>query len=162
MKPRRQNRTRQPVTVDVANAFLASVDRAGSCWTWTGKTDSDGYGVLYKDYADFRAIRIAFEIAFDVSPGALFVCHRCDNPTCVRPDHLFLGTSQENTADRHAKGRSARGERIGAAKLTESSVLDIRASLRKGDRQVDIAKRYGVTQAAVSAIKLRHAWGHVA
>jgi hypothetical protein len=159
----RPNRTRQPVTERVANAFLARVDRrGGECWTWTGKRDSDGYGVLYIDGGDFRAPRVAYELANDRAPGDLMVCHRCDNPACVNPSHLFLGTGQDNTRDRNAKRRQARGERSGVAKLTDAAVREIRAALSMGETQVSVAGRFGVTQATVSLVKLGRVWGHVA
>lgn len=154
----RPNRTRQPVTERVAAKFLANVDQSGDCWTWTGKTDKDGYGVFYKDGGDFRAHRVGYEIGHGVSPGDLCVCHHCDNPQCVNPAHMFLGTNAENTADRNAKGRQMRGERQRFAKLCESDVIAIRASMA---RQVDLAAQFGVTQGAISAVKLRHTWKHV-
>lgn len=146
--------------------FLASVDRSGDCWAWTGRVDHDGYGVLGVTEKngrtpDRRAHRIAYKLAFDRDPGKSCVCHRCDNRRCVNPDHLFLGTSEENTADRDAKSRQARGERQGLSKLTESTVRDIRAALRRCDRQVDVARRFGVSQSLISAVKLRQVWGHV-
>lgn len=157
----RPNRTHQPITESVAAAFYARVQRTESCWTWTGKTDKSGYGVFYKDGGDFRAHRVAYAIGNGVGPGTMFVCHRCDNPRCVRPDHLFLGSNRENTADRHAKGRSAKGSSSGAAKLTESDVAAIRAALRGGAKQVDMAIRFGITQANVSEIARGKTWRHV-
>lgn len=158
----RPNRTKQPVTDRVASAFLSSVDRSGECWIWRGKADKEGYGILYKDGGDFRAHRVAYELAFDASPGDLQVCHRCDNPQCVRPDHLFLGTIAENTADRNAKSRQAKGARCGMAKLDDDTVRRIRAELATGARQVDLAERFGVSQASISLIGLGATWRHVA
>ena len=152
------NRTRQPVTDRVAAKFFANVDRSGDCWLWTGKTDKDGYGIFYKDGGDFRAHRAAYEIGHGVAPGDMCVCHRCDNPRCVNPEHMFLGTSETNTADRNAKGRQARGVRQHLAKLDDRAVVAIRASAA---RQVDLAAHYGVSQAAISFIKLRQTWKHV-
>lgn len=169
-------RTRKPITTAIASRFLSQVDRSGECWLWTGKQDKDGYGVLYADRGDFRAHRIAYELANDVSPGDLFVCHRCDNPRCVRPEHLFLGTSQENTADRNAKGRQAhgdrtgarlyphrvpRGERHGAARLTASDVKEIRSLSADGVLQAELMKKFGVSQGAISHIVTRKCWRHV-
>jgi len=154
----RPNRTRQPITHRVVAKFFESVDRSADCWLWTGKTDDDGYGVFYKDGGDFRAHRVAYEVGHGSAPGDKCVCHRCDNPRCVRPEHLFLGTSPDNTADRNAKGRQAKGERVRFAKLTEADVLAIRAS---NERQVDLAARFGVGQPAISAVRLRQTWKHL-
>jgi hypothetical protein len=98
------------------------------------------------------AHRIAWSRVFGPIPDGLVVCHRCDNPPCVRPDHLFLGTHQDNDADRDAKGRTANGERIGAAKLTDEQVAEIRRLRDAGLSQTSIAARYGVSQSHVSRI----------
>lgn len=166
------NRTRMPLTVDVLERFLPNVDRSGECWLWTGKKDGDGYGMLYALGGDFRAHRVAYEIAFDKSPGSLFVCHRCDNPACVRPSHLFLGTNKENTADRHAKGRDARGPRArpdlsvrgehhGQAKLTDEDVRTIRRERAAGVTQRALQTRFGVSQGTISHIQSGKSWRHV-
>jgi hypothetical protein len=88
----------------------------------------------------------------------MVVCHKCDVRSCVNPDHLFLGTSQDNYADAAAKGRNTRGTKHGCARLTEEQVIAIRAS---SETQVDIARRYGVRQAHVSRILLRQSWKHI-
>ena len=155
------NRTRRPLTLAVMDRFLPNVDRSGACWLWTGKRDVDGYGVFYFDGGDYRAHRVAYEFAFDQAPGSKCVCHRCDNPSCVRPDHLFLGTSEENTADRNAKGRQARGRSVPQSKLSDTQVIEIRRALSTGAKQVAIARAYGVSQALISSIKCGIAWRHV-
>jgi hypothetical protein len=90
--------------------------------------------------------------------------HRCDNPRCVRPSHLFEGTQLENVVDRHSKGRSGapRGEQSGRARLTDAQVREIRAAYANGETQVSIAKRMGLYQGRVSAVVLRRSWRHVA
>lgn len=85
-----------------------------ACWRWTGSTDAKGYGRVFHDGKYRAAHRIAFALAYGPIPAGMFVCHRCDNPRCVNPNHLFLGTIQDNTADMVTKGRHARGERHGA------------------------------------------------
>lgn len=80
----------------------------GPCWVWKGHRDEDGYGTFSINGKPRRANRVAWAIAHG-EPGEAHVCHRCDNPACVRAEHLFNGTNTENTADRHRKGRTARG-----------------------------------------------------
>lgn len=103
------------VTEALRRFFWEHVDRSdpGGCWGWTGSVDSKNYGRVKSGGKAHKAHRIAYAIAFG-DPGDLFVCHRCDNPICVRADHLFLGTIQDNNSDRDAKGRHARGPALGA------------------------------------------------
>lgn len=89
--------------------FLESTRRAGSlgCLEWTGRRDSNGYGVARRDGRDERAHRIAFEFAYGPIPAGLLVCHHCDNPPCIEASHLFAGTCRDNIADMRRKGRGA-------------------------------------------------------
>lgn len=91
----------------------------------------------------------------------MFVCHRCDNPPCINPDHLFLGTNYDNVADKLKKGRhrTIRGSDRTDAKLTEADVLEIRAA--SGISQQKLAEKYGVHQVLISKIKKGERWGHV-
>jgi hypothetical protein len=91
----------------------------------------------------------------------LLACHLCDVPKCVNPDHLFLGTTEENTADRHAKGRDARGERVGSGRLTPNIIKAIRLRYEMGETQVSIAADLGLSQPHVSTIVRRRGWKHV-
>jgi hypothetical protein len=90
------------------------------------------------------------------------VCHKCDNPSCVNPDHLFLGTKQENNKDKIQKGRSARGVKAGKTKLTENHVRSIRLEYRKGKHGFGtpaLAKKYGVNPQSIMAIINGSSWG---
>lgn len=154
--------------------FWNRVDRRDdlwSCWEWQGARNQDGYGTLWVDGSKQRAHRVAWRLAVGEIPEGLLVLHRCDNPPCVRPDHLFLGTPADNTADMMAKGRARygiatdrsgwrapRGERSGAAKLTEQAVRTIRTS---GESQYVLARRYGVSQVAIHKVRARKTWTHV-
>lgn len=145
---------------DIA-AFLAKHQEAQTpgCWNWPKSAYDFGYGGIYLNGRSQPAHRAAYEHANGVkAPSSMHVCHQCDNPKCVRPDHLFLGTPKDNALDAVAKRRHNFGLRNGRAVLTEEQVAAIRADPR---RQVDIAKEYGVIQAHISRIKRGVAWASV-
>ena len=141
-----------------AEAFWAQVARGDSCWEWQGPVEPNGYGLSKFERRPERAHRVAFRLASGPVPAGQFVCHRCDNRRCCRPDHLFLGTAAENNADMCLKERQARGETSGAAKLTEVQVKAIRADQRQ---QECIAAAYGVSRSLVCMIRQRKLWRHV-
>jgi hypothetical protein len=142
--------------------FMRNVDIVpGSCWEWRGKPNNMGYGRIYcrgaREYAH-RAAWIIFEGAI---PEGVVVCHKCDNPLCVRTSHLFLGTQFDNLADMTRKGR--RSMRRGAdnmnARLTEQDVREIRAST---EPHSVLAARYGIqTNQHIKRIQEREVWTHV-
>jgi len=142
--------------------FLSNVlPQENGCWTWKGYKRPNGYGEAYFGRNPNRERVLAHRLAYEVmhgDPGSLCVCHKCDTPSCVNPDHLFLGTKAENSADRNAKGRQARGERNGPAKLTETQVRAIRADAR-GCRK--LAREFGVDAGTIMSIRRRKTWAHV-
>lgn len=99
--------------------FLAKVDTSGECWIWLEWKDKDGYGKPRVDGKNMRAHRVSWFL-FRGDPGAAWVLHKCDTPSCVRPEHLFLGTAADNTADMIAKNRGASGDRNGSRLHPES------------------------------------------
>lgn len=125
------------------------------CWLWTSYWDNKGYGIM--SYGR-KAHRESFELYVGPIPDGYYVCHKCDTPCCVNPNHLFIGTTQENTKDRHSKGRSARGERSGPAKLTEEQVREIRIS-KESSRS--LCKKYGVSYGLIGHIRRGRVWTHV-
>lgn len=122
----------------------------GACWPWRAGINGYGYGNLTFEYRGYLAHRVAWEIANGVIPQGLFVCHRCDNPRCCNPAHLFLGTAADNNADMMAKRRNRRGERHHNAKLTDAQVIAIRTDARSTKK---IAAAYGVCATVVGNIK---------
>jgi hypothetical protein len=146
--------------------FWSYVKKTESCWEWTGPVNQYGYGRLNSNKAHKLAHRFAWEITHgpvpDVDIGrGLFVCHHCDNRKCVNPDHLFLGTIQDNNYDRVAKGRWVSGEESGMSKLTNNDIRKIRKMRSRGLSQQKIADAFGVNQTNVSSILLGKTWAHV-
>jgi hypothetical protein len=133
------------------------------CWIWRGKTDRHGYGI----FSTFMAHRVSWELHRGEIPKGLFVCHDCpegDNPACVNPAHLWLGTNAENTADKIAKGRDQylSGATNPASKLTAADVIEIRRlCVESGLTQAEIGAKFGVTSAQVSHLNRRTSWKHL-
>lgn len=120
------------------------------CWLWTGALKPEGYGTFNFQKKWYRAHRLAWELEIGPIPDGLCVLHKCDVPSCVNPDHLFLGTKADNTADMCRKGRH-----VGNRKLTWEQVAEIRAS---SEPQQSLADRFGVSQPAVSAVRTGRSW----
>jgi len=137
-----------------------TVRSLNGCLEWTGAACHIGYGRMKVSGVKKLAHRVSYEIHVGPIPDGLFVLHRCDNPRCVDPAHLFLGTNQDNMDDMNAKnrGRKARGSASGCAKLKESDVLKIRNDIRNIR---DIAASYGVGKSTIGYIKSRVTWRHV-
>jgi hypothetical protein len=134
------------------------------CWIWKG-TLSRGYGMFsFKNnegsWGYVYAHRLAYFLAYGVDPGAFHVCHHCDNPPCVNPRHLWLGTDADNVHDAIAKGRMFQGERN--AKLTGSDVVAIRALHATGLLSYPkIGKQFGVSKTMIGFIVHRQNWKHI-
>lgn len=145
--------------------FWSKVQRGDGCWLWAAKSkDWDGYGLFSLGGRSVRAHRLAWELENGPIPDGQVVCHRCDNPPCVNPDHLFLGTPRDNFRDCLAKGRySPKGTGNAAAKLSEEDIAKIRNLYASGGwSQQGIANIFGVHQTAISAVVRGKRWRHVA
>lgn len=148
-------------------SFWAKVDKDGECWLWTSAVRGRGYGVFHARLPGGRwrcigAHRAAWVLCRGVLPDeSISVCHRCDNPSCVNPAHLFLGTNIDNIRDRDAKGRQARGERQSKAKLTEERVVALRLARAAGVMTRDLAREFGISQWNVCFICQGRGWKHV-
>lgn len=132
-----------------------TVDPQTGCWNWLLGKDKDGYGKVKVAGRDLRAHRYIWSQNHGELKTGEVVCHRCDNPSCVNPDHLFVGTHQDNHADRNGKGRTAAGERHGRSKLSADDVAAIRVN-RPGYREA-LAK-YGIGKTHYHRILRGEAW----
>lgn len=128
------------------------------CWEWIAGKDAKRYGMFWKDGRTVHAHRVSHELFIGPISEGLVVLHLCDNPSCVNPDHLLAGTSKENSEDMVAKGRQARGRKIGKNKLHDHQIATIRADTRIHRL---IAADYGVSRAMISYIKRNEFWRHV-
>jgi len=131
-------------------------DATTNCHLWTGFIDKHGYGLITSDKRCWLAHRLAWVRANGAIPDGLFVLHRCDNPRCVNPEHLFLGTAKDNARDMWAKGRNAPIKR--QLKLNAELVLKIRSA--KGSHR-KIAAKFKVSRSTITAVKSRQTWRHV-
>ena len=156
--------------------FWKAVNRFGDedCWIWIGERMKSGYGRIWKNERSVSAHRIALEIKIGRRlKAAECSLHHCDNPSCVNPNHLWIGTKSENNSDRAKKGRNgkkwkttataARGSRHGSAKLNEFDIREIREMHRTGNySQEQIARMFRVSQPLIGLIAHRRIWKHVA
>lgn len=138
-----------------------------ACWLWKGaRRGQHDYGSFkLVSYVTIMAHRAAYAFAKGEHPGDFFVCHTCDVPHCVNPDHLFLGTHAENMADMAAKGRAFVGERKGeknhAAKLTEADAIEAIRLIEAGLTNKEIGRRLNIGHALISSIRRGKAWKHL-
>lgn len=152
---------------ELAVRFWSKVDRTGECWEWTGYRDPNGYG-RFSVGGRGGSVQLAHRYAWEMQNGSangLFVCHHCDNPPCVNPAHMFLGTQVDNMRDMASKGRwsprnTACGERQGLAKLTEESVRAIR-SRAVSETIAALAREFCVSESTIACAVHRRTWRHV-
>jgi len=142
--------------------FWMRVEKHEGCWRWTGMLSWNGYGRFMLTESGRRreaAHRVSWRIHYGNIPSGMSVLHRCDNPCCVNPAHLFLGTAADNAADKVAKGRQARRASHGRTKLSEADVAKIRWYLERGlDTQVAIGRLFGVSNQVIYGIKHGKTW----
>jgi hypothetical protein len=158
----RSAKVRDPSVIRERLLSKVEYDTNGGCWLWAyARVGETGYGRLtLPGDKPIGAHKLSWLLFRGDIPAGLSVCHRCDIRICVNPDHLFLGSTAENMADRDAKGRGAK--RAGAlntqAKLTPEIVADIRARCARGEMQKALAEQYGVTPSTISDIRHGRSW----
>ena len=139
-----------------------TLDKTTNCWNYNKGLNAAGYGRIQIARRHMLAHRYSYMIHKGFC-GERHVLHTCDNPGCVNPEHLFLGTNQDNVDDRVRKDRSykPRGELAVPAKLKDADIIEIRKRLALGHTQEDIAKDYGVSRGPISAINRGITWKHI-
>lgn len=150
---------------DPAKHFWSLVNRAGpdECWEWTRSRTSSGYGRYKVRGKRVVASRFAYETTVGAIPPGMVVCHRCDNPGCCNPSHLFIGTHLENALDKIRKGRAnaVRGEANPAAKLNAETVARIKQLRADGLKYRELAERFDVPMSTIGHIVTNRIWVHV-
>jgi uncharacterized protein (DUF433 family) len=152
--------------------FWAKVKKTDTCWLWTGYTTAEGYGQIQSGNGEgvLLAHRVSWELHFGPLADGMNVCHDCDNPPCIRPDHLFEGTQKDNMADAALKGRirnqypemePTRGSDHWNAKLTEDQVVEILNLRNQGLSYAKIAERYAVIPQYIGEICRGETWTHI-
>jgi hypothetical protein len=142
--------------------FWKYVVKTDGCWKWVGSKDSNGYGRLNVDGAPELAPRLSWMIHYGDIPEGKCVCHKCDNPSCTNPEHLFVGSYKDNTADMWNKGRAkpgvSLGEKHGMSKLTSETVRAIRNT---PGTDIEVAKVFGISRVTVYDIRIGKTWKHL-
>jgi len=146
-----------------------STENEKGCWEWNKYRDVGGYSKIMWTDPDGVVLKVGHRVSYSVFHGsfdtALYVCHKCDNRACINPEHLFLGTHQDNMDDKTAKGRPNGGQPPGSAhamsRLTEEDVLDIRARCSAGETQKALADKYSLLPQYVWKIVHRKRWKHI-
>lgn len=162
--PKRLEETERHRTMpEIIDDFWKRVDIRGSkeCWEWKGIRSIKRYGFMLVNCRRIRTHRFSALLHLGDVPEGMVVCHRCDNPPCCNPDHLFLGTVIDNISDRVRKGRGAVGASVASAKLDDYKVSQIRARWSSGEMIAPLALEFGVTISTLSKAARRETWKHV-
>ena len=167
----RRNGTTEPKfykgDMPIEKYFNKLFNKSGYCWEWIGLKTDFGYGIVPYYFTRKYNEKLAHRVSYLINKGSLpkwegykskCVLHICDNPACVNPDHLFLGTHTDNMRDMHNKGRGCVGEKHRSSKFTEKEIVKIRERLNNGERAFNLAKEYKVTARAMYQIRDKRTW----
>lgn len=144
--------------------FWSKIKKTRNCWVWVAAKSAAGYGVIGAGGRGNKIIyahRLSYEIHFGPIPAGMSVCHSCDNPACVNPIHLSVGTHKDNIRDSYEKRRMAIGERSKLSVLKNSDIIDIRFLLTTGASTRAVGLLYDVSQSNASRIGSRKTWKHI-
>lgn len=144
--------------------FWSKVARSEGCWLWTGTRHKEGYGMLRVpgDRSYKRAPRIAWLLTYGEIPDGMLIRHTCDNPPCVRPSHLLVGSTVDNVGDKVSRGRQLKGEQVSNAVLTGDDVITIRNLYSTGRwTHQELAAMFGVSQTPIALLLNRKTWRHI-
>jgi hypothetical protein len=142
----------------VAATFWPKVEKTATCWLWRGRKCKFGYGRM-RGLGQLSTHRISYVLAHGAIPDGMWVLHRCDNSSCVRPDHLYLGDHQQNVRDMIQRRRVAYGAAHGAARLRPSEVMSIRFQYAAGGiTTIELAAKFNTTQGRISSIVTGRTW----
>lgn len=151
-------------------SFEKNVIRQEGCWSWKGSIAHGGYPVMTcrRQIGPDRGHRASWIIHFGPIPEGLYICHKCDNPICTNPGHLWLGTQKENNDDKIRKCRQAnnipphkRGSENGSARLSEDQVKEIKILIKQGQSCYSLGKQFGVSKTTIQRIKTGKNWSHI-
>lgn len=156
----RANIARKPLSLEEVFNRHFYAGESDACWRWRGSVTNKGYGQLMSHRKQYAAHRVAYQLHIGPIPSGKMVCHRCDNPLCVNPAHLWLGTPADNMIDKVSKKRQSAfpGESNQAARLTEADVRLIRQSPLSNK---ELAAKLSVHRATISAVRCWKNWRHV-
>jgi hypothetical protein len=140
-----------------------NIKSKSECWEWIAGKDSYGYGQITINSIKILSHRLVWKLSFGDIPEGMCVLHKCDNPACCNPSHLFLGTHQDNMKDRDRKNRQYNrcGESNGRAKLTTEQVILIRNTVFARGTAIRLARQYGVSSTAIYYARDNQTWKHV-
>lgn len=161
MKPEYEKRFWERVNKNGPQPDPVKYPGLDQCWQWTAFATPDGYGMITVEGKPSYAHRLSYAMHVSAIPKGLHVRHKCDNPGCLNPSHLLVGTPAQNSNDARERGRLSPGNRGPWVKLTEAEVKEIRQLLADGVTQVVIAAKFDLCRNSVSSIATKKTWKHI-